>query len=457
MRLPARLVPFFLLLAACGEDPVSASSLILFSEGGAGYALPARPCSWQSADFSAIFSNDAPGAQEGVCCLYAAPAPDATNWQIELKATAPLNLAAYARGVLQFWVRSTNAAMNVGMQSGFAAEGNRVIALTTLSNGLCGYTNSGEWHRVQLPTGQILGANAALSLDYIAAPFILAATGPGPVFLDDIRLVAGAIPPGGGDGGGDNGTDIPGWTLVWQDEFSQTDGSYPASAKWSHDLGHNAPGGPAYWGNSELQYYTSTNSIVSNGILRIQARYTGTNPNSYGHYTSARIKTKDIFSFQYGKIQARIKFDRFAQGMWPAFWLLGNGWPSTPAWPECGEIDIMEIGEQGRFNAISGTAIWGDGGAQTSGGSISGNFYDTWHVIGMDWDSEEITWHLDGAPYKTASISGVNQSELRAPFFIILNVAVGGTATGYTGGKPVDYALFPVTMLVDWVRVYTKD
>ena len=455
MRLLARLVPFFLLLAACGEDPVSASSLILYSESGAGYAVPAHPCSWQSADWTASCSNAAPGAQEGEFCLRAAPLAGTSNWQIELKATAPLNLAAYARGMLQFWIRSTNTAVSIGMQSGFAAEGNRVVALTVLSNGTCGYTNSGEWHRIQLPTGQILGANAALSLDYIAAPFILAASGPGPVFLDDIRLVAGALPPGGGSGGGD-GLEIPGWTLVWQDEFTQTDGSYPSSSKWSHDIGYKAPGGPNYWGNSELQYYTATNAVVAGGILHIQARYTGTDPNGYGHYTSARIKTKDLYSFQYGKVQARIKFDRFAQGMWPAFWMLGTGWPAQ-AWPGCGEIDIMELGEQGRFNAAAGTAHWDDGGHQEAGGTMQGNFYDTWHVIGLDWDAEKLVWHLDGTPFKEVTISAAAQSELNAPFFLILNVAVGGTATGYTGGKPVDYALFPVTMLVDWVRVYTKD
>lgn len=244
--------------------------------------------------------------------------------------------------------------------------------------------------------------------------------------------------------------EIPGWNLVWGDEFTQADGSSPDAAKWTYDIGASG------WGNNELQYYTSrTNNVrIENNQLVIEARqenYMGAN------YTSTRLKTQGKASWAYGRMEARIKIPR-GQGIWPAFWMLGTNITSV-GWPSCGEIDILE--NIGREPTIIHGTVHGPGysGGNGIGGpySLPGNpaFADDFHVYAVEWSTNQIKWFLDGVQYFTitpASLPGGAAWVFTAPQFMILNVAVGGNWPGYPDGTTV----FPQRMTVDYVRVYTS-
>lgn len=238
---------------------------------------------------------------------------------------------------------------------------------------------------------------------------------------------------------------LPGWTLVWSDEFSQPDGSAPDPAKWGYDKGGNG------WGNNEWQYYTdrTNNARIENGHLIIEAR-----KESFGsrNYTSARLLTKNRSDWTYGRMEARIKVPR-GQGMWPAFWMLGNNIDSV-GWPTCGEIDIMEcIGREPK--TVYGT-IHGPG--YSGGGSVGGStttrtdVADDFHVFTIEWETNEIRWYMDNYIYFTATPADLGGAQwvFDHPHFIILNLAVGGNWPGYPDGTTV----FPQQMLVDYVRVY---
>ncbi|MEM9080027.1 MAG: glycoside hydrolase family 16 protein [Verrucomicrobiota bacterium] len=245
---------------------------------------------------------------------------------------------------------------------------------------------------------------------------------------------------------------LPGWNLVWADEFTQADGSAPDPAKWGYDIGRGSNG----WGNAELQYYTNSrdNSRIENNELVIEVREETNFLNSGANYTSARLLTQGLAEFQYGRIEARIRVPS-GQGLWPAFWTLGNDFPTTP-WPFCGEIDIMEfVGREP--NEIFGT-IHGPG--YSGGASFSGiqtfvdEVSDDYHVFVIEWEEDLIRWYVDGVQYHEAEPSDVapNSWEFNSrPFFLILNCAVGGNF-----GQAVDPNLtFPRQMNVDYVRVYT--
>lgn len=234
-----------------------------------------------------------------------------------------------------------------------------------------------------------------------------------------------------------------GYKLVWSDEF---EGTTLDIANWTRETGGHG------WGNAELQYYTDreVNAFVSNGYLTIKAM-----AESYGgrNYTSARLKTQTKRFFKYGKIEARIKLP-YGQGIWPAFWMLGESITSV-GWPACGEIDIMEMigGGPGRDNRVYGTAHWDNNGHQSYGLNYtlpSGNFSDAFHTFAITWDANKIEWYVDDLKYCTLSITPEYLSELRENSFIILNIAVGGNWPGNPDGTTV----FPQTMLVDYVRVY---
>lgn len=230
------------------------------------------------------------------------------------------------------------------------------------------------------------------------------------------------------------------YQLVWSDEFTDTALN---DFIWKYNLTNNNG-----WGNNELEYYTnnSTNISLSNGNLLITAR----KENYQGfQYTSARIETR--IAWTYGKIEARIKLP-YGQGIWPAFWMLGNNINSV-GWPKCGEIDIMEmIGGQNRENTIYGTAHWYSNGHAQYGLSYklpTGNFSDGFHIFDITWDSQKIIWHVDGIQYCRIDLNS-SLSAFQAPFFILLNLAVGGNWPG----NPNNTTIFPQTMTVDYVRVY---
>jgi beta-glucanase (GH16 family) len=236
-----------------------------------------------------------------------------------------------------------------------------------------------------------------------------------------------------------------GWQLVWHDEF---DGDTINEDNWTYDLG---AGG---WGNGEAQYYTNRpeNARVENGLLVIEARqerYEGS------YYTSARLKSEGLQEFQYGRIEARLKVPT-GRGLWPAFWMLGSNF-SEVGWPDCGEIDIMEyIGREP--NLIFGT-LHGPGYSGALGLSKwnrqTYNIADEFHTYAIEWEEGKITWFYDDAPYFTLTRSDIGTREwvFEQPFFIILNLALGGQLPGPIGLDTV----FPTQYLVDYVRVFQKD
>jgi len=243
------------------------------------------------------------------------------------------------------------------------------------------------------------------------------------------------------------------WTLVWSDEFNGPDNSPIDPAKWTAEVGGNG------WGNQELEYYTNRidNAYQSHGSLVIKAikeRYTGSD-HVTREYTSARLTTKNKFTSKYGRFEARIKIP-FGQGLWPAFWLLGDN-ISSMRWPACGEIDIME--NIGREPSIIHGTIHGPGYSAAKGPSASYSltgeqrFADSFHVFAVEWEPNVIRFYCDGTLYKTrtpADLPVGTTWDYDHPFFIILNVAVGGNWPG----NPDATTVWPQTMRVDYVRVY---
>jgi beta-glucosidase len=274
-----------------------------------------------------------------------------------------------------------------------------------------------------------------------------------------------------GDGGGrevralvlDGRDESRPWELVWSDEFEGPAGTGPDPAAWTPEIGDGTANGIPGWGNAERQTYTDDPANVAldgAGSLVIRALETGGDapPCYYGapcEYTSARIITAGKVEATYGRIEARLKIPR-GQGLWPAFWMLGNDIFEV-GWPESGEIDVMEnIGREP--SRVHGT-IHGPGysGGNGVGRGFShpdgGAFADDFHVYAVDWSPEGITWSVDGVAYSTvtpADLPGGARWVFDHPFFLILNVAVGGHWPGYPDASTV----FPQEMVVDYVRIY---
>lgn len=231
------------------------------------------------------------------------------------------------------------------------------------------------------------------------------------------------------------------WELFWSDEF---DGNAIDPTKWTHEIGASG------WGNNEWQFYTNSisNSIVSDGLLSIVAleqQFNGAG------YTSARMITKDKFEVEYGKIEARMKLP-LGQGIWPAFWMLGAN-ISEVGWPQCGEIDIME--HVNNEMETHGTVHWNNFGSHNYIGSSTPTTPDEWHTYGIIWDENKIQFYVDEVFYYQFDYSPNNNSEaiFTNPFFLLLNVAVGGNWPGY----PDNTTVFPAIMQVDYVRVYKPE
>ncbi len=227
--------------------------------------------------------------------------------------------------------------------------------------------------------------------------------------------------------------------LVWSDEFDVP--GAPNTSKWGYDIGTGSGG----WGNNELQYYTnrSQNAVVSGGTLKInllKETFSGSN------YTSARLLTKDKFSFKYGKIEVRAKLPA-GLGTWPAIWMLGSNITSA-GWPACGEIDIMEH-RGSEINKIWGTLHYpGRSGANPVGGNVMINNATTeFHKYAVEWNTSSIKFYVDDSLYFTFANS--TSVPFNHNFFILLNVAMGGNF-----GGSVDPNFSSATMEVDYVRVY---
>jgi beta-glucanase (GH16 family) len=230
------------------------------------------------------------------------------------------------------------------------------------------------------------------------------------------------------------------WELTWSDEFN---GDKINPLNWTYDIdGHG-------WGNNELQYYTDRpeNARVEDGNLIIEARKESYNGSQY---TSARLKTEGLQNFLYGKVEARIKLPE-GQGLWPAFWMLGSNMSSV-AWPDCGELDIMEHVNFSEY--ALGTAHWNahDGAQYKSYGGQTEIDVTKYHNYSVEWSPNYIKWFVDDTKYAeydiTNSINGTDS--YHKPFFILLNMAVGGNWPK----NPDSSTEFPAKMYVDYVRVY---
>jgi beta-glucanase (GH16 family) len=247
----------------------------------------------------------------------------------------------------------------------------------------------------------------------------------------------------------------PAWKLVWSDEFNGPNGSAVDASKWVSETGGGG------WGNDELEYYTSRleNASQQDGNLVIkvlQEKYIGPG-DATRNYTSARLKTLGKFSQAYGRFEARIKIPR-GQGIWPAFWMLGDD-IDKPGWPACGEIDVME--NIGKEPSIAHGTIHGPGysGADGIGSPYAlpdgKHFSDSFHVFAVEWEPKAIRFYVDDALYATrtpAELPAGKKWVYDHPFFLILNLAVGGDWPGYPDATTV----FPQTMQVDYVRAYSK-
>ena len=240
------------------------------------------------------------------------------------------------------------------------------------------------------------------------------------------------------------------WELAWSDDFTGAAGSAPDAGKWAFDIGTGSNG----WGNSELQYYTNRPENIKldgNGMLVITAKsesYAGSG------FTSARIKTKGLFAQQYGRFEARIKTPT-GPGLWPAFWMLGAN-IDTKLWPQCGEIDIMEQrGQQPSvtWGSVHGPGYSGGGAISKPYGLVNGRFDTEFHVYAVEWGEDYIDYFVDNYLFQRITPETVTGDWVyNTPFFLLLNVAVGGNFVGFpTTGTP-----FPQSMYVDYVKVYKQ-
>ena len=225
--------------------------------------------------------------------------------------------------------------------------------------------------------------------------------------------------------------------LLWSDEFN-TDGA-PDASKWGYDLG---AGG---WGNSEAQYYTNSanNVIVQGGNLKITAKAENLGGSNY---TSARLKSENKFEFTYGKVEVRAKLPT-GGGTWPAIWMLGQNY-ATNTWPACGEIDMME--HKGNFpNIIHATLHYPghSGGNGVTNTTTSSGVSSQFHVYKTIWSPNSIKFYIDDVLFHSFTNTGT--TPFNSDFFLILNVAMGGSF-----GGAIDSSFAQSSMEIDYVRVY---
>ena len=255
--------------------------------------------------------------------------------------------------------------------------------------------------------------------------------------------------------------------LLWSDEFNGKKGSLPSSKVWSAEIGGGG------WGNSERQYYTNKSSnasmdgsgrlvITADRISNEYAEQVGEVPGtedilnrcSECQFTSARLKTARKLSFQYGRIEARMKLPQ-GVGTWPAFWMLGGDLLDGVPWPECGEIDIMEF--RGDISDQSTSAIHGPTTPQGSGlGTRFLSFAplsDDYHTFAIEWKKNSLSFIVDGRVTGTFSSAdtGSRGWVYNQKFFLILNLAMGGTYAG----EFIDPTLNQAQLSVDYIRFYS--
>ncbi|WP_055412107.1 family 16 glycosylhydrolase [Nonlabens sp. YIK11] len=239
--------------------------------------------------------------------------------------------------------------------------------------------------------------------------------------------------------------------LVLAEEFD-VDGA-PDPNLWSYDLGDGTARGLVGWGNNELQFYTDRpeNIVVEDGMLKI----TAIRENFQGsQYTSARILTKNKFQKKYGRFEARMKLP-YSQGIWPAFWMLGDDQNGTLVWPQLGEIDIMEYRGQNPtevLGSVHGPGYSG-GNAQSKSYMLTNDRFDTdFHIFGIEWGPNYINYYVDDVLYNQITPDDVDGEWVfnNNEFYMLINLAVGGSFVG----APNENTVLPQTLFVDYVRVY---
>lgn len=251
------------------------------------------------------------------------------------------------------------------------------------------------------------------------------------------------------------GDGVPGWSLAWSEEFDGAAGGSADPQTWRMETGGGG------WGNGELQYYTdgSENAFLdgaSNLTIAVHRPESWLRDDRYGGcgYTSARLISKDRVMLRYGLVQARIRVPD-GRGIWPAFWMLGQDIDMT-GWPQCGEIDVMEI--LGHDPEVVHATVHGPGYSGRAGVTASrrarASLAEAFQVYSVAWEPSRIRWYLDDQLYAT-----VTPDDLRGgpwvfdhDFYLLINVAVGGTFPG----NPDTSLTFPRTMLIDYIRHYTK-
>ncbi|GAB3883790.1 glycoside hydrolase family 16 protein [Spirosoma agri] len=236
--------------------------------------------------------------------------------------------------------------------------------------------------------------------------------------------------------------------LVWADEFDKA--GLPDSTKWAYEVGGNG------WGNNERQFYTARrldNARVENGKLVIEARK---EPFQGKDYTSARLVTQGKTTWTYGRIEAKAKLPA-GRGTWPAIWMLGKA-SATTGWPMCGEIDIMEhVGfDEGVIHGTVHTEAYNHAKKTEKGKAVTISDVTTaFHLYAIEWTADQIDFFVDDQKYYSVRKADLGAAEAQwpfdQPFFLILNVAVGGN---WGGQKGVDETIWPRRMDVEYVRVY---
>ena len=257
----------------------------------------------------------------------------------------------------------------------------------------------------------------------------------GSMYFDDLNLVQiGGAPYGN-------------WNIVWNDEFNGTTNNPNV---WTYDLGNSG------WGNNELEYYTSrTNNVrTAGGMLHIAAQRESYNGASY---TSARMKSQGLFSFQYGRLEWRAKLP-VGTGTWPALWLLGTN-INTIGWPNCGEIDVVE-NNGNNPGQEQGSLHWG-GDSTAFYNFLNGDSVTNFHTYTLDWSPTAFLFYVDGHLYQTqtswTSPAGTYPFPFNQPFFLIMNLAIGGSYLGNPSQATINAGtVFPAEMLVDYVRIYSQ-
>src|SRR6185312_11959242 len=269
--------------------------------------------------------------------------------------------------------------------------------------------------------------NKLLQVLYIAGVFALVLT---------LSSCKKNLKAGDGSAGASTVPRAVAYNLVWADEFN---GTSLNPNNWNIDVGN--PGV-----NHEQEYYQASNVTETGGnlVITAQQQSVGGQP-----YTSGKIETSGKFSTTYGRIEARMALP-MVTGTWPAFWMLGTNINSV-GWPQCGEIDIME--HVNTTNTILGTMHWNGGSGHVQYGSSTTTTPGSFHIYAVEWDNQSIRWYVDNTLYITGNIANNinNTGAFQLPFYIILNLAIGGDLPGNT----IDNNSLPTNMLVDYVRVYT--